>query len=115
MAQEIYELRKEVGARFGFEASKQGVEKSNKLFTHALLADPEIEQNCKVIYVLLYPQLQDELKAKKKTAVPLWNNKLISMKRRAEMAANYEANKAARKKALVDKKQNVKEQVGRHW
>lgn len=126
---ELRDLRENIGAKFGFEPSPEGVAKSVELFTPELLADPEIEYNCTKMNILLYPQLQDELTAKEKTVgvnpeqineFPTWDNKNISLKCRAEMASKYEAKKAARKKAFVDKMEEmnkvcVVESVGRQW
>lgn len=126
--QELRELRENVGAKFGFEASPRGVEKSILLFTSAIRGDPEVASNCNLINVLLYPQMQDELNAKKKKIgeqvihLESWEKTAIglSIKHQAELAAKYEAEKAARKKAFVDEKKNAKkayvvEAIGRHW
>mmetsp|Transcript_61388 Transcript_61388/g.173134 ORF Transcript_61388/g.173134 Transcript_61388/m.173134 type:complete len:254 (-) Transcript_61388:321-1082(-) len=121
--QELRELRECVGARFGFEPSPEGVAQSIELFTPSLRADPVIAQNCHVLNLLLYPQLQDELNAGKKPGkfaahanrLPTWDNKTLSLKCRAELAAHYEAEKDKRKKAFVETKQGIQEKVGRQW
>jgi len=110
---QLRELRENVGARFGFAASPEGVAKSAELFTPRLLADPDVARNCRMMNILLYPQLQDELAERRQTAS-------VSFRRQAEIAAQCEAEKMARKKASMEKmsktnKPCMKEEVGRKW
>mmetsp|Transcript_120308 Transcript_120308/g.340902 ORF Transcript_120308/g.340902 Transcript_120308/m.340902 type:complete len:262 (+) Transcript_120308:53-838(+) len=118
---EIREMREEVGARFGFARSKEGVDKSTAMFTPEICSDPEVIANCHVMFILLYPQLQEEVRVKSATpvALPSWDDKTLSLKARAELAARHEEQKSAVKKFLVlqrDRKQaGIVESVGRHW
>lgn len=108
IGQELREVREKVGARFGFEASPEGVKKSSEMFTPQLLADPEIASSCNVVNILLYPHLQDEVD-KQKNTVMIPKKMIQFLKTRAEMAAKYDVEKALGKKAIIA------EEVGRHW
>lgn len=117
--QELREVRQNIGARFGFEASPLGVAQSTKLFTPELLADPEIANNCNVVNILLFPQLQNDLDDKKNRSIPKKMKQFLksraeeAAKYEAEEAAKYEADKAAKK--LKNSKVYIPEQVGRQW
>lgn len=64
MELELRKIRENVGAKFGYESSPEGVAKSIAAFTQDLRADPEIMEKCRQMEILLYPQRQDELALK---------------------------------------------------
>jgi len=128
LERELRVLREKVGTKFGFEATPEGVEKSIKLFTPELRADPEISARCRQMEILLYPQLQDELKQQATDGdAPNLSSQLapcadaaLSVRRRAELAERLEKQEAERKNAIAARKQHtngifVAEQVGRYW
>mmetsp|Transcript_61389 Transcript_61389/g.173138 ORF Transcript_61389/g.173138 Transcript_61389/m.173138 type:complete len:262 (-) Transcript_61389:74-859(-) len=122
---ELRKLRENVGKKFGFEASPDGVEQSIKLFTPELRADPEIINICRQMEILLSPHLQSEVTMMQRGIIPKQRNRTqklqeLSMRQRAELAAKREAEETARKKALAEQrlqgeKVPMKEQVGRRW
>lgn len=101
---ELRALREEVGARFGFEASPEGVEKSIELFTSALRNDPDIMDNCQKISRLLYPTSLDIQKIKQK-----YEN--ISKQRDPEMSTKGQARPTEVRKDRL----NIVEAIGRYW
>merc|ERR1712217_382794 len=60
LERELREIREEIGAKFGYDASPAGVAQSMTDFTVDLRNDPEIAKKCRQMEILLYPKLQDE-------------------------------------------------------